>query len=76
MYIALTNQEMEETCDNIMLFHFIFFFVYVFTFYRILLCHGAGMQCSCGKWVTPAFQIHKNRVDESWNLRLSNKKPI
>ncbi|XP_029212053.2 dual specificity protein phosphatase 12-like isoform X1 [Acropora millepora] len=24
----------------------------------------AGMQCSCGKWVTPAFQIHKNRVDE------------
>lgn len=27
----------------------------------------AGMQCSCGKWVTPAFQIHKNRVDEILN---------
>ncbi|XP_053550069.1 dual specificity protein phosphatase 12 [Bombina bombina] len=23
-----------------------------------------GEQCSCGRWVTPAFQIHKNRVDE------------
>lgn len=23
-----------------------------------------GDQCSCGRWVTPAFQIHKNRVDE------------
>lgn len=30
----------------------------------------AGMQCSCGNWVTPAFQIHKNRVDETWNARL------
>lgn len=27
-----------------------------------------GMQCNCGKWVTPAFQIHKNRVDETWNV--------
>jgi len=33
----------------------------------------SGMQCSCGKWVTPAFQIHKNRVDESWNVPLPNK---
>ncbi|KAJ1931446.1 tyrosine protein phosphatase yvh1, partial [Linderina pennispora] len=24
----------------------------------------AGAQCSCGKWVTPSFQIHRNRVDE------------
>lgn len=24
----------------------------------------AGMQCSCGKWITPAFQLHKNRIDE------------
>ncbi|KAI3866042.1 hypothetical protein MKX03_024741 [Papaver bracteatum] len=24
----------------------------------------AGMQCSCGKWVNPAFQLHKNRIDE------------
>ncbi|XP_047309118.1 probable inactive dual specificity protein phosphatase-like At4g18593 [Impatiens glandulifera] len=23
----------------------------------------AGMQCNCGAWVTPAFQIHKSRVD-------------
>uniref|UniRef100_A0A4W5LBD0 Dual specificity protein phosphatase 12 n=1 Tax=Hucho hucho TaxID=62062 RepID=A0A4W5LBD0_9TELE len=23
-----------------------------------------GEQCSCGRWVTPAFQMHKNRVDE------------
>ncbi|XP_019404220.1 PREDICTED: dual specificity protein phosphatase 12 [Crocodylus porosus] len=22
-----------------------------------------GGQCSCGRWVTPAFQIHKSRVD-------------
>ncbi|NXY89095.1 DUS12 phosphatase, partial [Alcedo cyanopectus] len=22
-----------------------------------------GEQCSCGRWVTPAFQIHKSRVD-------------
>ncbi|XP_063796700.1 dual specificity protein phosphatase 12 [Pseudophryne corroboree] len=23
-----------------------------------------GEQCSCGRWITPAFQVHKNRVDE------------
>ena len=23
----------------------------------------AGSKCSCGKWITPAFQIQKNRVD-------------
>lgn len=23
-----------------------------------------GLQCSCGRWVTPAFQLHRNRVDE------------
>ncbi|XP_038127877.1 dual specificity protein phosphatase 12 [Cyprinodon tularosa] len=23
-----------------------------------------GDQCSCGSWVTPAFQLHRNRVDE------------
>lgn len=23
-----------------------------------------GAQCSCGKWITPSFQIHRNRVDE------------
>lgn len=36
----------------------------------------AGMQCSCGKWVTPAFQIHKNRVDESRTVCQSFAKPI
>ncbi|KAM9844618.1 dual specificity protein phosphatase 12 isoform 1-T1 [Aulostomus maculatus] len=25
-----------------------------------------GDQCSCGCWVTPAFQLHRNRVDEIW----------
>ncbi|KAG1330213.1 putative inactive dual specificity protein phosphatase-like [Cocos nucifera] len=25
----------------------------------------AGMQCSCGSWVNPAFQLHKSRIDES-----------
>ncbi|XXG67430.1 hypothetical protein AAC387_Pa06g0783 [Persea americana] len=25
----------------------------------------AGMQCSCGTWVNPAFQLHKSRIDES-----------
>ncbi|CAK9165752.1 unnamed protein product [Ilex paraguariensis] len=24
----------------------------------------AGMQCNCGAWVNPAFQLHKNRMDE------------
>ncbi|XP_021749340.1 probable inactive dual specificity protein phosphatase-like At4g18593 [Chenopodium quinoa] len=24
----------------------------------------AGMQCSCGAWVNPAFQILKSRIDE------------
>ncbi|XP_014439014.2 dual specificity protein phosphatase 12 isoform X2 [Tupaia chinensis] len=27
-----------------------------------------GEQCSCGRWVTPAFQMHKNRVDEMKTL--------
>ncbi|XP_063940275.1 probable inactive dual specificity protein phosphatase-like At4g18593 [Daucus carota subsp. sativus] len=24
----------------------------------------AGMRCNCGAWVIPAFQLHKNRMDE------------
>ncbi|KAJ1990582.1 tyrosine protein phosphatase yvh1 [Coemansia sp. RSA 1358] len=24
----------------------------------------AGAQCSCGKWIIPSFQIHRNRIDE------------
>ncbi|KAF6175285.1 hypothetical protein GIB67_000606 [Kingdonia uniflora] len=25
----------------------------------------SGIQCSCGSWITPAFQLHKSRVDIS-----------
>ncbi|XP_020213162.1 dual specificity protein phosphatase 12 [Cajanus cajan] len=25
----------------------------------------AGIQCSCGSWITPAFQLHKSRIDIS-----------
>ncbi|NXX91495.1 DUS12 phosphatase, partial [Centropus bengalensis] len=31
-----------------------------------------GEQCSCGRWVTPAFQIHKSRVDEARTLPSGN----
>ncbi|XP_027537382.1 dual specificity protein phosphatase 12 [Neopelma chrysocephalum] len=31
-----------------------------------------GEQCSCGRWVTPAFQIHKSRVDEVRTLPVAN----
>ncbi|NXH75092.1 DUS12 phosphatase, partial [Hydrobates tethys] len=31
-----------------------------------------GEQCSCGRWVTPAFQIHKSRVDEVRTLPAGN----
>ncbi|NXA53285.1 DUS12 phosphatase, partial [Nothocercus julius] len=33
-----------------------------------------GEQCSCGRWVTPAFQIHKSRVDEVKTLPVCNFK--
>lgn len=33
-----------------------------------------GEQCSCGRWVTPAFQIHKNRVDEIKHINITAKK--
>ncbi|KAL3682065.1 hypothetical protein R1sor_000087 [Riccia sorocarpa] len=26
----------------------------------------AGLQCSCGAWVNPAFQLHKSRMDLTW----------
>lgn len=29
-----------------------------------------GDQCSCGRWVTPAFQLHRNRVDEIRQISL------
>ncbi|XP_048395507.2 dual specificity protein phosphatase 12 isoform X2 [Stegostoma tigrinum] len=35
-----------------------------------------GDQCSCGRWVTPAFQIHKNRVDEVKHLSFCSVKNV
>ncbi|XP_067846627.1 dual specificity protein phosphatase 12 isoform X2 [Heptranchias perlo] len=35
-----------------------------------------GDQCSCGCWVTPAFQIHKNRVDEVKHLNFSSVRNV
>jgi len=26
----------------------------------------AGLTCSCGEWITPAFQIHKSKVDATY----------
>ncbi|EGD75506.1 hypothetical protein PTSG_06578 [Salpingoeca rosetta] len=31
--------------------------------YRLGSFNWSGAQCSCGAWITPAFQVHKNRVD-------------
>ncbi|NXL87410.1 DUS12 phosphatase, partial [Alectura lathami] len=31
-----------------------------------------GEQCSCGRWVTPAFQVHKSRVDEARTLPIGS----
>ncbi|XP_028666983.1 dual specificity protein phosphatase 12 [Erpetoichthys calabaricus] len=33
-----------------------------------------GEQCSCGRWITPAFQIHKTRVDELKKIALPSMK--
>lgn len=33
----------------------------------------AGAQCSCGRWITPSFQIHKNKVDETKTLTKRKK---
>ncbi|XP_020242346.1 dual specificity protein phosphatase 12 isoform X2 [Asparagus officinalis] len=35
---------------------------------RLGYFNWAGIQCSCGSWITPAFQIHKNKVDISKEL--------
>lgn len=32
---------------------------------RLGYFNWSGIQCSCGSWVTPAFQLHKARVDIS-----------
>ncbi|XP_076833247.1 dual specificity protein phosphatase 12 [Brachyhypopomus gauderio] len=33
-----------------------------------------GEQCSCGRWVTPAFQMHKNRVDAIKHIDIATLK--
>uniref|UniRef100_A0A8D0BQH1 Dual specificity protein phosphatase 12 n=1 Tax=Salvator merianae TaxID=96440 RepID=A0A8D0BQH1_SALMN len=38
--------------------------------------HWHGEQCSCGHWVTPAFQIHKSRVDEVKGLTVGNLQTV
>eukprot|EP01018_Ginkgo_biloba_P000800 Gb_24081 [translate_table: standard] len=30
---------------------------------RLGYFNWSGMQCSCGTWVNPAFQLHKSRMD-------------
>ncbi|KAI8573174.1 hypothetical protein RHMOL_Rhmol01G0258100 [Rhododendron molle] len=32
---------------------------------RLGYFNWSGIQCSCGSWITPAFQLHKSRVDIS-----------
>nr|XP_057918139.1 dual specificity protein phosphatase 12 isoform X2 [Doryrhamphus excisus] len=32
--------------------------------YKLGSFRWCGDQCSCGRWVTPSFQLHRNRVDE------------
>ncbi|PWA86287.1 dual specificity protein phosphatase-related protein [Artemisia annua] len=32
--------------------------------YRLGYFNWAGMQCNCGAWVVPAFQLHSSRLDE------------
>lgn len=32
---------------------------------RLGYFNWSGIQCNCGSWVTPAFQLHKSRVDIS-----------
>nr|GEV12680.1 hypothetical protein [Tanacetum cinerariifolium] len=31
---------------------------------RLGFFNWAGMQCNCGTWVIPAFQLHSSRLDE------------
>ncbi|VVA37554.1 Hypothetical predicted protein [Prunus dulcis] len=32
---------------------------------RLGYFNWSGIQCSCGSWITPAFQLHRSRVDVS-----------
>ncbi|XP_004515029.1 probable inactive dual specificity protein phosphatase-like At4g18593 [Cicer arietinum] len=31
---------------------------------RLGYFNWSGMQCSCGAWINPAFQLHKSKLDE------------
>uniref|UniRef100_A0A674AYW0 protein-tyrosine-phosphatase n=1 Tax=Salmo trutta TaxID=8032 RepID=A0A674AYW0_SALTR len=35
--------------------------------------YWCGEQCSCGRWVTPAFLMHKNRVDEIKHISIATR---
>ncbi|KAK9057751.1 hypothetical protein SSX86_022589 [Deinandra increscens subsp. villosa] len=32
---------------------------------RLGYFNWSGIQCSCGSWITPAFQLHRSRIDAS-----------
>ena len=33
---------------------------------RLGYFNWAGMQCSCGAWINPAFQLQKSKLDECY----------
>ncbi|XP_057712519.1 dual specificity protein phosphatase 12 [Corythoichthys intestinalis] len=33
-----------------------------------------GDQCSCGRWITPSFQLHQNRVDEIRHINIQRER--
>ena len=35
----------------------------------------AGAQCSCGRWITPAFMLHRKQVDEMKNQLPTSSRP-
>ncbi|XP_070988646.1 dual specificity protein phosphatase 12-like [Oncorhynchus clarkii lewisi] len=35
--------------------------------------YWCGEQCSCSRWVTPFFLIHKNRVDEIKHISIATR---
>ena len=74
LYIDVLTVSQQESL-HLLTHCFVFFFaVHDGTVEEKLLCLGcnarlgyfnwAGMQCSCGAWVNPAFQLHKSRLDE------------
>jgi len=35
-----------------------------------------GLQCSCGKWITPAFSLAKSKVDEVRRINVHAKNGV